>query len=68
MGYIDIHFHVLPDMDDGAKDMETALEMLRIAQAEGIRATPENGVRSRNRDKFISGNGSVLSWWIGSEV
>ena len=36
MGYIDIHFHVLPDMDDGAKDMETALEMLRIAQAEGI--------------------------------
>ena len=36
MGYIDIHFHVLPGMDDGAGDMETALEMLRLAHAEGI--------------------------------
>lgn len=36
MNYIDIHSHVLPCMDDGAGDMETALEMLRIAQAEGI--------------------------------
>lgn len=36
MNYIDIHSHVLPCMDDGAGDMETALEMLRSAQAEGI--------------------------------
>ena len=36
MNYIDIHSHVLPCMDDGAGDMEPALEMLRRAQAEGI--------------------------------
>lgn len=36
MNYIDIHSHVLPCMDDGADDVETALEMLRMAQAEGI--------------------------------
>lgn len=36
MKYIDIHSHVLPCMDDGAVDMEMAVEMLRMAQAEGI--------------------------------
>lgn len=36
MRYIDIHSHILPHMDDGAEDMETALQMLRIAQADGI--------------------------------
>ena len=36
MKYVDIHSHILPHMDDGAQDMEMALEMLRIAQSEGI--------------------------------
>jgi len=39
----DIHTHVLPGVDDGAKDMETALDMLRIAEKNGIKhilATP----------------------------
>ena len=36
MNYIDIHSHVLPCIDEGAADVETALEMLRMAQAEGI--------------------------------
>lgn len=36
MGYIDIHSHILPGMDDGSQDMEETLEMLRIAQEEGI--------------------------------
>ena len=36
MNYIDIHSHILPHLDDGASDMETALAMLRIAAAEGI--------------------------------
>lgn len=33
---IDLHCHVLPGIDDGAKDLETALEMCRIAQLDGI--------------------------------
>ena len=36
MKYIDIHCHILPRVDDGSQDMETTLEMLRIAEGEGI--------------------------------
>ena len=32
----DIHTHILPGVDDGAKSTEEALEMLRIASSEGI--------------------------------
>ncbi len=40
---IDIHSHILPGVDDGAKDMATALEMARMAVDDGIKkmiATP----------------------------
>lgn len=40
---IDIHCHLLPCIDDGAKDLETSLDMLRIAEGDGIKkiiATP----------------------------
>jgi protein-tyrosine phosphatase len=33
---IDIHCHLLPGIDDGARDLETALEMARIAHGDGI--------------------------------
>ena len=33
---IDIHCHILPDVDDGASGLEQSLEMARIAQADGI--------------------------------
>jgi protein-tyrosine phosphatase len=33
---IDLHCHMLPGIDDGAPDMETSLEMARIAVADGI--------------------------------
>ena len=32
MSFIDCHNHSLPYIDDGAKDIEMSLEMLRIAQ------------------------------------
>ena len=35
-GVIDIHSHALPGVDDGARDTETAIEMLRIMYDEGI--------------------------------
>ncbi len=40
---IDIHNHILPDVDDGALDMDESLEMAQIAEQDGIRhiiATP----------------------------
>jgi protein-tyrosine phosphatase len=33
---VDIHHHLLPGLDDGAKDMETAVAMARMAVADGI--------------------------------
>ncbi len=33
---IDIHCHLLPDMDDGAKSLDESLAMARIAVADGI--------------------------------
>ena len=45
MGYIDIHSHILPGMDDGSRSMEQTLRMLEIAVSEGITAmlaTPHN--------------------------
>lgn len=33
---LDIHSHILPKVDDGAKDLETALELINIMKAQGI--------------------------------
>jgi protein-tyrosine phosphatase len=40
---IDLHCHILPGVDDGAKTVEEALDMARVAQSDGIKiivATP----------------------------
>lgn len=34
--YIDIHSHILPGIDDGARNMEISMQMLRMAEQEGI--------------------------------
>lgn len=47
-GYIDIHNHIIPKVDDGARSMNQALQMLEIAFSEGIRtiiATPHISYR-----------------------
>jgi protein-tyrosine phosphatase len=36
---IDLHCHMLPGIDDGAVDLDTSLEMARIAVADGITMT-----------------------------
>jgi protein-tyrosine phosphatase len=36
---IDLHCHLLPGIDDGARDVETALAMARMAVADGITVT-----------------------------
>lgn len=33
---IDLHSHILPGVDDGAPDLETAIEMAKMASADGI--------------------------------
>ncbi len=42
-GWIDIHAHVLPGVDDGARDWEESRALLKLAYDQGIRhiiATP----------------------------
>ena len=38
MSYIDLHAHVLPGVDDGAKTLEASLMMLRMASEHGTKA------------------------------
>ncbi len=55
---IDMHSHVLPEMDDGAKDVETSLEMLKMAKAQGVDicvATPHCTVNSpEGVERFVA--------------
>lgn len=42
-GLVDVHCHIIPYVDDGAKDMKTAVKMLKMEYEEGVRviiATP----------------------------
>lgn len=53
---VDIHCHILPGVDDGARDWETSLAMCRMAAKDGIRhivATPHaNSEFIYNREKL----------------
>ncbi|AST06069.1 tyrosine protein phosphatase [Anoxybacillus flavithermus] len=56
---IDIHSHILPSVDDGAKTVEDAIEMAKVAVAEGITtiiATPHhrNGAFENDRPSVMS--------------
>ncbi len=55
---IDIHTHILPGLDDGARDMEQSLKMARIAARDGIKqiiATPHviRGLYENKKDHII---------------
>ncbi len=55
---VDIHCHILPEVDDGPKSWDASLEMCRIAIADGIRhivATPHaNDHYAYDREYFAS--------------
>ena len=54
--YVDIHAHILPNVDDGAKDMEESMSMLHMAYNEGIRtiiATPHYGMEQYNTNPVV---------------
>lgn len=47
MGFIDIHAHILPELDDGAQSMAESLSMLRRAAESGVEAviaTPHSNI------------------------
>ncbi|HHV99388.1 MAG TPA: tyrosine protein phosphatase [Clostridiaceae bacterium] len=53
----DMHCHILPGMDDGAKDVETSVKMAQMALAEGISriiATPHFEPDIKNIEDFVA--------------
>lgn len=55
---IDLHFHILPGLDDGAKTLEESIEFSRKAKENGITtifATPhhKNGVHENPKQKIL---------------
>lgn len=53
---IDCHTHILPSMDDGAKDVETACGMLQILKAQGVETvvlTPHYYPANETPDEFL---------------
>jgi protein-tyrosine phosphatase len=74
---IDTHCHLLPNVDDGPKDWETALRMVSLAQADGIRqvittphwtGVPEETERVRRRFAEFQSRCEGLEVFLGQEL
>ena len=52
LNYMDIHCHILPGVDDGAKNMEQSLEMLSVAYDEGCRGIVLTPHYERGRNSY----------------
>jgi len=60
----DIHCHILPNMDDGAKDVEISVKMAQMALEEGINriiATPHFEPDVKNIEDFIAKRAGAIS-------
>ncbi len=56
MDYLDIHSHILPDVDDGAKDLETSIELLKLLKEQGVTAviaTPHFYPSYDNAEEYV---------------
>src|SRR4030067_8809 len=56
---IDLHSHLLPNLDDGPRTLEDSIQMCRISYQDGIKtivATPHNlpGIYKNDRSKILS--------------
>lgn len=57
MTFLDIHSHILPGIDDGAKDIETAIALLEMLKSQGVTdviATPHFYPKEDSADEYIS--------------
>lgn len=55
-GYVDIHSHIIPGVDDGSQSFEESMEMLNMAYDQGVRvmyATPHFGSGKEKYDKKL---------------
>jgi protein-tyrosine phosphatase len=55
-GYVDMHSHIIPGVDDGSQSLEDSIQMLKMAYEEGVRtmyATPHFGSGKEHYDAEI---------------
>lgn len=73
---IDIHMHIIPNVDDGSSSMETSMEMIRRAKEQGVTtiiATPHDYAFYLRREITQQNytqlkNKSPVKMYIGSEI
>jgi len=68
---VDIHSHILPEVDDGSKSWETSVAMCRMAAADGIThqvATPHANDRYHYDREYLQGLVAHLQSLIGSSM
>ncbi len=56
MNYLDIHSHILPNVDDGAKDLATSIELLKLLNEQGVTdviATPHFYPDYDNAEEYV---------------
>jgi protein-tyrosine phosphatase len=66
---VDIHSHILPEVDDGSKSWDTSIAMCQIAAADGIThqvATPHANDRYHYDREYLQGLVSHLQGLIGA--
>ena len=81
--YIDIHSHIIPGVDDGARSIDTSMRMLQIAADDGISEiilTPHNkpghhpvdfsalASKVEELQKRLSENDTAIKLYIGNEI
>jgi len=52
---VDLHMHVVPSVDDGSRNMEESLEMIRLAEKQGVTdifCTSHNGYSAEDGEKY----------------
>ena len=66
---IDIHSHILPEVDDGPKSWEVSVEMCRMAAADGVThmvATPHSNDRYHYDHEYLTACVERLQGMVGS--
>jgi protein-tyrosine phosphatase len=52
---VDLHIHVVPDVDDGSRNINESLEMLELAEKQGVTdvfCTTHNGYSAEDREEY----------------
>ena len=55
-GLVDVHSHILPGMDDGARDVAESVDLLRLSYRQDVRhmwATPHFYPQKENPNDFL---------------